>query len=459
MKNLLFTLFLSFLLNFNSAYAESKIYFPFENTNINKFGFIDDIGKEILAPIYDHAENFKYGVSVIRKKNLYGFVNTNGDIADPQFYDIKNYSNDNLIIVQVKNGKYGYVDKTTLKFKIDPIFDECFPFDEDFAKVMINKKYGFINRSGKIVIKPKYDYAERFSDGIAWASMANQDSTYINKEGKTVIKVKTDYILNFSENLSPALTNGKYGYVNKNTKKIIPNKFQFAGKFVDGIAKVKFENKWGYIDKTGNWVIKPIFESLKDFKENIAPARLDKKWGYIDKSGNWVVKNILEYADGFSNGLGLVKLNGKYGYIDNTGNFVISPVFEKAESFVFNIAKVNGNSYVDNKGNFIFDFDSYIKNDKNQLDKKDAFYNNLEKGQNVCVNHWDNNQGFCGEIIEVKNKSYVISINKINCTTCIGGCSDNPINIVNTKLQKTSKLIDQGVYIVTIPKECITSVE
>lgn len=459
MKKSLFALFLSFSLNLNYAYADSKIYFPFENTNVNKFGFIDENGKEILAPTYDHADNFKYGVSIIRKKNLYGFINGNGDVAEPQFYEIKNYTNDNLIIVRTKNGKYGYVDKNTLKFKIAPLFDDCFPFYEDFAKVMINKKYGFIDRSGKIVVPAKYDYAEKFSDGIAWAGMANQDSTYINKEGKIVIRVKTDYILNFSENLSPALTNGKYGYVNKNAKKIIDNKFQFAGKFVDGIAKVKFENKWGFIDKNGNWVIKPIFDSLKDFKENIAPARLNNKWGYIDKTGNWVVNNMLEFAEGFSNGLGLVKFNGKFGYIDNSGNFVISPVFEKAESFVFEIAKVNDNSYIDKKGNFVFDFENYLKNDKTSLDKKETLFTNLEKGQNVCVNHWDNSQVFCGQIIEVKNKSYVISISKINCTNCIGGCSDNPVNIVNTKLQKINKLIEQGVYIVTIPKECVTSVE
>jgi hypothetical protein len=43
-------------------------------------------------------------------------------------------------------------------------------------------KYGYIDKTGKIVIKPQFDFAESFSEGLAWVSISGKDG-YINKTG------------------------------------------------------------------------------------------------------------------------------------------------------------------------------------------------------------------------------------------------------------------------------------
>ncbi|MEK7432028.1 MAG: WG repeat-containing protein [Cyanobacteriota bacterium] len=447
-----FCLILFFTFFCGISYGEDTNLFPFENHLINKYGFIDYSGKIIIEAEFDEAEKFSNGISIIRKNNLFGFINSSGKIFTPRFYEIKNYTNDNFLVVRAKDGKYGFVDKNTLETIIAPIFQDAFPFFEGFAKVKINNKYGFIDKTGKFIISPKYDYAEKFSDDIAWVSVSNGDSMYVNKTGKVVIRVKTDYLRNYSEGLSHSLINNKYGYVDKQAKKVIDNKFQFAEKFSEGIAKVKFEGKWGFIGKKGNFVIKPIFEALKNFKENVCPAKIDNKWTYIDKKGNILSEKRFDYAENFSDGTALVKINEKYGYIDNSMNYVINPSFDYAENFYSGLAKVNQFYYIDKTGKAIFDYDKYIKNYLYSTTNLEKY--NLKLNDSVCVKHWNNNEGFCGKILEVKEKAYLINIETITCKLCIGGCSNNPINIVSNI---NKKLLSEGVYTVIIPKDCITS--
>ncbi len=54
------------------------------------------------------------------------------------------------------NGKYGFIDKNG-DFVIKPKFDDAWYFREGLAAVELNGKYGFIDKSGKIIAKPEFD--------------------------------------------------------------------------------------------------------------------------------------------------------------------------------------------------------------------------------------------------------------------------------------------------------------
>ncbi|WP_262867657.1 WG repeat-containing protein [Campylobacter novaezeelandiae] len=73
--------------------------------------------------------------------------------------------------------------------------------------IKLNGAYGFINKNGKIVLKPKFDKIDGFSEGL------------------TRIKL-----------------NGKWGIIDKNGKFIIEPKFDDISYFEEGLAKVKL--KW-----------------------------------------------------------------------------------------------------------------------------------------------------------------------------------------------------------------------
>lgn len=62
-----------------------------------------------------------------------------------------------------------------------------YPFSEGLAAVMkdYNGKYGYIDKTDKFVIKPIFDDAQNFKNGLALISINNKQA-YINKTGKFV---------------------------------------------------------------------------------------------------------------------------------------------------------------------------------------------------------------------------------------------------------------------------------
>ena len=62
--------------------------------------------------------------------------------------------------------KYGFIDKNG-KVVIEPQFDYAGAFSEGLGKVKKDGKWGFIDKSGKVVIEPQFDSIFNFSEGLA----------------------------------------------------------------------------------------------------------------------------------------------------------------------------------------------------------------------------------------------------------------------------------------------------
>ncbi len=204
-------------------------------------------------------------------------------------------------------------------------------------------KYGFIDKNGILpVIKPQYDAAHFFSEGLARVKN-NTKYGYINDGGKLVIPCIYDDAHDFSEGLSAIKIDGKYGYINKAGEIIVKPNYEFADQFSCGLARVKHKGLYGFIDKLGNFIIKPEHHIAKNFTEDMAligaSAYYGWVYGFIDKSGKTVIKPQFEVAKEFSCGFALVS-DGKWGYIDKKGKYAIKPAFTFAEPFFDNMAVV-----------------------------------------------------------------------------------------------------------------------
>lgn len=254
-----------------------------------------------------------------------------------------------------------------------------------------NALWGYKNENGKIVVEPKYTYAQEFNHGYARVSIRGKagllDSTgkeiiqplkythignFISEKFVTVEAGKKSGMLDFTtgeEILPPVngsiipLNNGmiaiasdrKTGLLSKAGEEIIPLSFKYA--YIktlcsEGLIGVFANNKWGYIDTTGKEVIPFEYEIINDFSEGVASVRLNEKWGFIDKTQKTIIPFNYQSANNFSENLAAVMLNGQWGYIDKTGQVVIPFKFDKAESFE------NGGATV------------YIKGEKLRINKR-----------------------------------------------------------------------------------------
>src|SRR5689334_1522004 len=62
------------------------------------------------------------------------------------------------------NGKYGFMDKSG-NVVIQPQFEQASLFSEGFAPVRTGQRWGYVDRHGNMAIAPQFDMADPFSDG------------------------------------------------------------------------------------------------------------------------------------------------------------------------------------------------------------------------------------------------------------------------------------------------------
>ena len=145
------------------------------------------------------------------------------------------------------------------------------------------------------VIKPQFDYADAFSEGLARVEIGERWG-YINKEGQYVANPSFSIVTVLwihqperticyqPEGLALVTIGERWGYINKEGQYIIKLQFDNIGNsFSEGLVHVEISDKWGYINKEGQFVIKPQFDGAGSFLEGLAPVKIGDKWGYISK--------------------------------------------------------------------------------------------------------------------------------------------------------------------------------
>src|SRR5215213_1611767 len=124
-------------------------------------------------------------------------------------------------------------------------------------------KWGFIDRTGRFRIPPRYNGAGQFSEGVAyvwfWDGEQRSDGV-VDVNGRfTKLPPTNDYHFIFHDGLArfqtPSGQERKYGYMDKTGRVVIAPQFFDSGHFSEGLAWVSVlkGGKWlyGFIDKTG----------------------------------------------------------------------------------------------------------------------------------------------------------------------------------------------------------------
>lgn len=302
-----------------------------------KCGFIDYNGKIAIKPIFVDTHDFSEGLAAVKLKvatgEKYGFIDTTGKVViEPQFDEVLPFSDG---FARFQDGKnYGFVDRNgkmlPTRFRWAKSFSEGLavigsPVSIDSGKAE-NRKSGFINTKGDLVIDYRFDSAEPFSEGLAVACI-DRKCGYINRAGAWAIQPTLGHAESFSEGLAViAARDGmelhNFGFIDRNGKIVIPMNYGRARSFSEGLAAVSDDHREGYIDTKGHMVIPPTYYEAYDFSDGLAvvsesPTEYFTKYFYIDRAGKRSSKKSYSYAGEFKNGIASIEKRNFFAKLDS----------------------------------------------------------------------------------------------------------------------------------------------
>ncbi|MFK7930823.1 MAG: WG repeat-containing protein [Myxococcota bacterium] len=201
----------------------------------------------------------------------------------------------------------------------------------------VGERFGYVGRSGRMVIQPSFDMVTPFRDGRA-TGMVKGRWGIIDDGGRWLTPPKYDWVHPQLFDEGPALvsTHGLYGYVDRNGVEVVPTRLEQATPFVDGYACL-FDPQamhFGIVDSEGLPVSGFRYDECDPgFRDGRARVRKGARWGYVGRGGALVLPMFYEHAEPFSEGLALIEEDGFKAYIDAQGRRVIPANGDAAGSF------------------------------------------------------------------------------------------------------------------------------
>jgi hypothetical protein len=203
----------------------------------NGRGFIDHSGRLVFLASSEYQQDFSEGLSLtfVDPDMEVACVDTEGKVVFRREGNQPGYYHDGVALVE---DDHDYVDRegfTTFHWQ-----GPCEPFSEGLAAVGTGSygaaKWGYVDKTGTMVIRAQYDEARGFSGGLAPVRIGRRWG-FIDRTGKMVIE--------------PQFDDAMAGDWKRSEHDHGPGPWPLSG-FADGLAKVVLESgSLGYINRTG----------------------------------------------------------------------------------------------------------------------------------------------------------------------------------------------------------------
>jgi hypothetical protein len=296
--------------------------------------FINRRGEQVF-PVkyaYGHPHDFHEGLVWVQPDRFVHCRDSLGRSAFPDsFYDAGDF-HEGLCAVNTRDsrngeslGCWGFIDRSG-NMVIAARFTEAAGYSQGFSEGLAavavgggcvkerewqttGRHWGFVDRTGKMVIEARYDFVRDFHDGRASVS-SGTDCALINRAGERVVAGWAEW--DFSEGLCAVLdSSGRLGYIDTLGRTVIAGQYSWALAFSEGRAFVQLRErgKCGFIDQFGESVTPFLYEKAKTlFHDRRARVEIRQTGGstlsgFIDRQGKLVIPAAYWYAGDFSEGL------------------------------------------------------------------------------------------------------------------------------------------------------------
>ncbi|MCK7611155.1 WG repeat-containing protein [Roseibium sediminicola] len=261
----------------------------------------------------------------------------------------------------------GYVKHASKELVIPHRFERAFLFSEGFAAVRIDGRYGYIDRTGAIVIAPQFDLAGPFNQGHAEVLVGDQTGI-IDDRGNIVVEPAfarivpltrdvmlviegkwqsahfqgheklQEFGLSFYQgNKLAKLYNIRTGWISD-----IGYTFAYFDKPERGLFWATKSNRgpeiYGLLKSDGTWQVSPRYSHVQGLSHNRAVVRGKPEgnqanlkgapWGAVDENGNLVVPLKYPYLGFWRAGYGTTQSSDKHGLVKKDGTLLAGRLFD-----------------------------------------------------------------------------------------------------------------------------------
>lgn len=228
-----------------------------------------------------------------------------------------------------------YTEKGEKKFELSPIGDVeityCNPgFVEDrLLFYTADFKYGYFDTKGEAVIKPTYDTASDFTDGMAVVGKKKNEDSYdfnysvIDKDGKVLFKLKEDYLFRgiMGGYVVAEKDDRVYLYNKKGDDVKLPEKIYIVSQIVDDyIIFLNKDYEYGVANTKGEILINAKYSGLTFDKKGFFFISKPTFLGRKDKEDKDIIRINLE-GEKVGDAIDYQDLYpaGKFGYFAQDG--------------------------------------------------------------------------------------------------------------------------------------------
>lgn len=277
------------------------------------WGYLNEFYKKIILAKFDAVKDFNYGKAAIKINNKWGYIDIKGDVI------------------------------------VEPIYNWCGNFYNDFSLVSKDSIFYIINKYGEIIHELNYEMCLELSENVILGINSNTDSSteIINYQNQKLFNIPSTVkeVIGYSNDILV------FNYINEFGEIIYSAMDKNENLLFDGFDDLTLFNNKGisfYGEKINNSIKYGVlnhknintdlkFDSVSISDGKIFPVSINTnnspKYGYINPRGDTVIPFDYDMAFSFKNGYAAVgKLNKsenmEYGIINEKGKEIIESRFQ-----------------------------------------------------------------------------------------------------------------------------------
>jgi hypothetical protein len=336
-----------------------QILIPLKNSN-EKFGYIDTLGRWVIVPQFDDANDFEEGFAAVCKNDSCFYINKEGKkTSELSFDEIENYIN-GIAIVKKEDAYYLLNRSAQL---ISKGYQDISHASGNLFVCKSNNLYGAINAKGEIIIPFTYNKLGNFKNGYAYYMLNNYGLVNINNKA---LPAKWDWV-------SDADTSGfvivkkanKFGLMSLDEKLWIEPNYDYITPCGNGIYLLVKNNLYGFYNAPEKCM---AYNVEFNYKNGLEPSYYSNSKAFkllkndevalADANGKLSI-SYGTYSDFFFAKCNIIRIQKgvKFGYVDRKLKTITPVEFDIASDYHNDqaiVVKNNNASILDKNGKAIY---------------------------------------------------------------------------------------------------------